>query len=149
MSVFNLKRGDSVIINTIDSDTGIVESDTGIVLNVEQKPSIDKPTIVTQIEVRRDVDGSLWTVDENGKMFSFGDEPKQFIQVQKIFKPVEVKRGKVVSMIMVYNGGDGPRLEVWDAGGQKAASITFNPEHLIDEPVKIHYMDERSFRAIK
>ena len=143
MNIFNFKRGDSVIINVISNDGTSVESDTGIVLETRFSEQLED----YQIECRRDKDGSLWTCNKDGKSHRFTEGKEQFLQIQKVFGNVELKRGKVISMINVYDGGAGPKLVVWDGNLKQIAEISFNLEDLMYEKIQLNYMDERALRA--
>jgi len=106
MDYFAFKRGDTVRIclvqyDKLGPDAKIIGIDEqyGIVLNVDAtKQGICKKGI-GEVEIRRDNDGSLFTVDLNGQAHNVDGE--QYAQVQKCFLPVSAYKGTLVEWMEV------------------------------------------------
>lgn len=99
--MFKFKRGDTVRICLVEYDKNgpgakmvSVNESYGIVLNVVANKQGFITKGIGEIEIRRDNDGSLFTVDMNGQCHNVDGE--QYIQVQKCFMPVSSYKGTLV-----------------------------------------------------
>lgn len=110
--MFDFKRGDTVRICLVQYDKHgpdakmiNVDEQYGIVLNVDPtKQGVCKKGI-GEVEVRRDNDGSLFTVDLNGQAHNV--DGVQYAQVQKCFLPVSAYKGTLVEWLEVIASPSG------------------------------------------
>lgn len=104
MKLFDFKRGDTVRICLVTYDKhgpgaqmiGVDEA-YGIVLSVDATKQGVCTKGIGQVEVRRDNDGALFTVDLNGQSHNVSGE--QYCQVQKCFSPVSSYKGTLVEWL--------------------------------------------------
>lgn len=87
---FDFKRGDTVRMQLMDQKTNIIYEHPGIVLEVTEK----------EVKVRRDLDGSLWSTDLNGRRCNAVDDT-QYLQLQKVFNPENEYKGVRVTSAIV------------------------------------------------
>jgi hypothetical protein len=122
--MFKLKRGDSVLLNLLNKDGTKVEVFTGL--------------LITENEVRRDSDGSIFSFDENGKKVNINGQ--QFLQVTKIFDSVVLTKGKSISLIHVDNSNieltNTTIVSVFDSKGEQIEHV----EIWQGEDVTFNYM---------
>lgn len=139
--MFDFKRGDTVRICLVQYDkfgpdakkTGVDEQ-YGIVLEVDATRQGVMTKGIGEVIVRRDNDGSLFTVDLNGQ--SHNVDGAQYIQVQKCFIPVAAYKGTLVQWLEVI-------VHPSEHGRVKVTVLGVAEGKVFRDEMDAHYMDAK------